>query len=132
MNRNRRPMPNKKRKALEKEIKKGQKKLSEIEDLPRTDTLTPRDALKKYPAKRQKMEKPLMDSVTKKMGIKKKKKETKHSKRTTPGDVAHRESPPAHAHTENERWQKTLEVQSKTKRKILTSKLQKRRPKGRK
>lgn len=131
MNRNRRPMPNKNRKALEKEIKKGQKQLSEKEDLPRSDTLTPSDALKKYPTKCRKMEKPLMDAVVRKMSIKKKKKETKHSKRVSPGDVEHRESAPAHVHTENERWQKALQVQSKTKRKILTSKIQKKH-KGRK
>lgn len=125
MNKNRRPMPKQLRKAAEKEIKKGQKELSKEEDLPRTDTLTPEKALEKYPAKRKKMEKPLMDSVKKKMASEKKKKATKHSKRTTPGEVDHRESSPAHVHTENERWKKTVDMQNKVKGKILDSKLQK-------
>jgi len=123
-------MPKQLRKASEKEIKKGQKKLLESEELPRTDTLTPKSALEKYPTKRKKMEKPLMDSVKKQMAIKKKKKSTKHSKRTTPGEVDHRETAPAHVHTENERWKKTVDMQNKVKGKVLTAKLQKR--KGRK
>jgi len=124
MNRNRKPIPNKTRKKMEKEVKKGQKKLLKEDEL-RTDTLTPEDALKKYPAKRQKVEKPLMESVMKKMQIKKKKKSAKHSKRTTPGEVDHRESSPAHPHTESERWKKTVDMQNNMKRKALTSKLQK-------
>lgn len=129
MNQNRHPMPKKLKKAIDKEVKKGQKKLSETEDLPRTDTLTPKEALKKYPDKRKKVEKPLMDSVVKEMGIKKKKKEHKHSKRTTPGEVDHRESPPAHIHPEGKRWKNTVDTQNQNKRKSLTAKLQKQKPK---
>ncbi|MDN3506776.1 MAG: hypothetical protein P0S96_06065 [Simkaniaceae bacterium] len=120
MNKNRRPLAKKTRKALEKEIKKGQKELSKTEDLPRTDTLTTEKALEKYPAK-----KPLVDSVKRKMAAEKKKKASKHSKRTSPGEVDHRESSPAHPHTENERWKKTVDMQNKVKGKILDSKLQK-------
>ena len=127
MNRNRRSMPNQTRKAVEKEIKKGQKKLAEKEDVPRTDTLTPLQALKKYPKKIQKTEKPVLASTVKKMEVKKKKKTAKHSRRTTPGEVEHRESPPAHIHPEGQRWEKTLVQQSKKQRKVLTSKLQKRK-----
>jgi hypothetical protein len=125
MNKNRRPLAKQTRKKLEKEIKKGQKKLSEPEELPRTDTLTPKEALKKYPAKQKKVEKPLMDAVKKKMVIDKKKKTAKRSKRTTPGDVDHREAAPAHVHTENEWWKKTVDMQNKVKGKILNAKLQK-------
>ncbi len=129
MNQNRHPMPKKLKKAIEKEIKKGQKKLTEVEELPRTDTLTPKKALKKYPEKVKKVEKPLMDAVVKEMEIKKKKKEHKHSKRTTPGDVDHRESPPAHIHPEGKRWKNTVDKQNQGKRKSLTAKLQKRKSK---
>ena len=94
MNRNRRPMPKKMRKEMEKEVKKGQKALSSEEEL-RSNELTS-DAM------------------------------LKHYKKNTHGEVDHRETPPAHIHPENERWQKTLEMQSKGKRKSLTSKLQKR------
>jgi|GEM_PF-3471442 len=125
MNKNRRPLAKQTRKALEKEVKKGQKELSKAEDLPRTDTLTPEKALEKYPDKRKKIEKPLMDSVKKQMAIKKKKKTAKHSKRTSPGEVDSREATPAHDHTENERWKKTVNMQNKVKGKILDAKLQK-------
>lgn len=130
MNRNRRPMAKQNRKASQKEVKKGQKNLAQKEELPRTDTLTPKKALKKYPSKIKKIEKPLMDSVVNSMKNKKAKKESKHhSKRTTPGEVDHRDSPPAHIHTENERWKETLAKQNKFDRKILTQKLQRRKGK---
>ena len=125
MNRNRRPLPGKARKALEKEIKKGQKELLNPEETSRTDILTPNEALKKYSKRKKNMEKPLMEAVTKEMRVKKKKAVRKSSKRTTPGNVKHRESSPAHVHPEGERWQKTLDKQNKTKRNVLTAKLQK-------
>jgi len=127
MTNNRRPLAGKTRKKLEKQVKKGQKELSNPEKVARTDTLTPKEALKKYPAKRQKAEKPLMDSVAKNMQIKKKKATSKHSKRTTPGEVDHRESPPASIHPESTRWKKTLDLQNKGKRKAFTAKLQKKK-----
>jgi len=126
MNRNRRPMTNKTRKGMEKEIKKGQKNLDTSEEQARSDQLDASGAMKQYP----KINKSLVDSVAKGMEVKKKKKHSKHSKRTTPGEVDHRESPPAHPHTENERWEKTLDLQSKGKGKSLTAKLQKRNGKG--
>lgn len=125
MNRNRRPLDKQTRKKVEKQVKKGQKELSS-EELPRSDELTPKEALGKYPKKRQKAEKPLMDATVKGMEAKKKKKLAKHSKRTTPGEVDHRESPPANEHREGQRWEKTLAKQNQGKRKALTSKLQKR------
>ena len=128
MNQNRRPIDKQTRKKMEKQVKKGQKELSS-EELPRTDELTPEEALSKYPKKRQKAEKPLMDSTVKGMEIKKKKKQAKHSKRTTPGEVDHRESPPAAQHKEGQRWEKTLTKQNQGKRKALTSKLQKNKKK---
>lgn len=117
------------RKEMHKEIKKGQKELTE-EELLRTDVLTPKKALDRYPPKRQKVEKPLMEATVKGMEIKKKKKETKHSKRTSPGEVEHRESSPAYEHREGKRWEKTLAKQNTGKRKAVTAKLQKRQSKG--
>lgn len=128
MNKNRKPVTAKTRKSMEKEVKKGQKKLKS-DELPRTDTLTPKKALASYPAKRQKAEKPLMDNTAKGMQVKKKKATGKHSKRTTPGEVPHRESSPAHVHPESDVWQKTLNKQNKTKRVALTKKLEKQKPK---
>lgn len=128
MNRNRRSLPKQMRKAMEKNIKEGQDELSE-ERLLRTDELTPKKALKRYPQKRQKVEKPLMDATVKRMEIKKTKKTTKQSKRTSTEEVDHHESPPAYEHREGERWEKTLVQQNQMKRKILTNKMQKRRGK---
>ncbi len=127
MNKNRQVLSSQKRKKMEKAIKKGQEGLSIPEDEPRTDTLTPKKALNKYPSKRQKVEKPLMDSTVKNMQAKKAKKQSKHSKRTTPGEVGHRESPPASVHPESTRWKKTVDLQNKGHRKSLTAKLQKRK-----
>jgi len=127
MNKNRRPLASQTRKKLEKQIKKGQKELEKTEALPRTDTLTTEEALKKYPTKRQKIEKSLTDGVKKNMAVKKKKKAASHSKRTTPGEVDHRESPPASIHPESTRWKKTLDQQNKGKRKELSAKLQKKK-----
>lgn len=125
MNKNRRPMPKQMRKALKKEVKKGQKKLGEKEESPTTNSLTPSKMLKKYPKNTQKTERPIVDSLLKEIAIKKKKKSFHHSKRTTPGEVDHRESPPSHIHKEGGVWEKTLVKQNKLQRKIFTSKLQK-------
>ncbi len=125
MNRNRRQMAKRNRKEMEKEVKKGQKKLDSAEELPRSDQLEADELLKQYP----KVSKPLIDSTVKGMEIKKTKSHAKHSKRTTPGEVDHRESPPAHIHPENERWDQTLKMQSKGKGKSLDTKLQKRKGK---
>lgn len=130
MNRNRRQMSKQDRKATQKEVKNGQEKLTQKEEIPRTDTITPKQALQKYPKKIKKIEKPLMDSVANSMRNKKAKNKSKHhSKRTTPGEVDHRDSPPAHIHTENERWKETLVKQNKYDRKILNQKLQRRKGK---
>jgi hypothetical protein len=124
MNKNHKPVDAKTRKKLQKEVKKGQPLLSE-EPVLRTDTLTAKKALKKYPVKRQKMEKPLVEKVAQTIRIKKTKKSAKHSKRTTPGQVRHRESPPAHIHPEGEVWNRTSKKQSQINRAALSKKLQK-------
>lgn len=128
MNKNRKPISGKLRKAMEKEVRKGQKEL-QPEDLPRTDTLTPQKVLAKYPAKTKKADKALMDSTIKGMKIKKKRGVAKLAKRTTPGEVSHREAQPAHAHIESTEWQKTIIKQNKNRRVLLTKKLQKSTPK---
>lgn len=108
---------------MKKEIKKAELK---AEELPRTDSLTPKKALEKYPTKRQKVEKPLMDSTVKGMQAKKAKSKSKHSKRTTPGEVDHRESSPASIHPESTRWKKTVDMQNKGRGRALDAKLRKR------
>lgn len=126
MNKSRKPLTSAARKKNQKETKKGQKILSEPAELPRTDTLTPAAALKKLPAKRKKVEKPLIEAVVKGMEIKKKKKAAKVSKRTTPDEVDFHESPRAYAHQEGARWEKTVVKQNIGSGKALTAKLQKR------
>jgi len=127
MNKNRQILTNSLRKNSEKAIKKAQKALSKSPDLLRTDTLLPDEALSQYPAKRRKVEKPLMEATVKKMALEKKKKTTAHSKRTAPGEVSHRESSPKSVHPESTRWEKTVKLQNKVHNKALTRKLQKRK-----
>jgi len=126
MNRNRRPIPAKDRKKMEKEVLKGQKKLATKKRTPRTDETTAEAEVKKYP----KVKKALVEKTRSAIQTKKKKAAHKTSKRTTPGpenEVS--ESTPAYDHTEGERWQKTLNLQNKTKRKKLTAKLNRQKTK---
>lgn len=116
---------NKTQKKQAKEVKKGQKILSESEEMPRTDTLTVAKALKKYPAK-----KALVESVVKSMEVKKTKAKAKQSKRTNPETMDFHESPRASSHIEGERWEKTVVKQSVGKGKALTSKIVKRATKA--
>ncbi len=111
---------------MEKEVKEGQKKLAAPKPVKRSDEIDVSSSIKRYP----KVKKSLVDSTIKGMEVKKTKLEAKHSKRTTPGEVEHKESTPAHAKVENERWEKTKEIKSKGKGKSLTAKLQKRNGKG--
>lgn len=127
MNKNRQNLPIQTKKKIEKAIKEGQKALRIPEELPRTDTLTPKKALAKYPPKLQKAEKPLMKAVVREMEIKKKKKLTKHSKRTTPGEVDFRDAAPASVHPESTRWKKTGDLQSRMRGKALSAKLRKKK-----
>ena len=120
MNRNRRPMPGKTRKKMEKEVRTAQKELPISEELARSDETSADEQIKRYP----KVNKTLIDNATSGMKVKKKKKEHKRSKRTSPGEENEvRESPPAHIHPEGVRWQKTLDLQNKDRRKKLTKKL---------
>lgn len=128
MSHNRHPLDKKTRKAMEKQVKKGQNDL--FEEAPLQDELNLEETLAKYRQKQQKTQKSLVDATVKGMEIKKKKKQTKHSKRTTPGEVDHRESPPAAEHREGARWKKTLVKQNQMKRQALASKLKKRESKG--
>lgn len=130
MNKTRRPLTNQTRKKQAKEVKKGQKILSEPEELGRSDTLKVAKSLKKYPAKSQKASKALIDSVVKNMEVKKTKAKAKRSKRTTPSEMDMHESPRASTHIEGERWEKTLVKQSVGKGKALTSKIVKRASKA--
>lgn len=125
MSQSRRQLDKKSRKNIQKHVKSSQIQ-PEKEEILRSDQLDPKKALAKYPKKRQKSTKPLIEATIKGMEIKKKKKQTKTSKRTTPGDVHHRESPPANEHREGARSKKNLTKQSLRKRKSITSKLQKR------
>lgn len=127
MNKNRRPLAQGVRKKVEKEIKGAQAKLAQPKLPPHTDTLTVEEELQKFPLKKRKLEESLVEAVKKSIAVKKAKKATKHSKRSTPGEVNHRESPPASIHTESTRWQKTLTKQAQSKGKKFTTKLQKRR-----
>ncbi len=124
MNRNRRSIEKNARKKMTKEIRAAQKNYPPIEEIVRTDTISVKDLLRKYPKKILKKDKELIDSFEKTVEIKKKK--TPHSKRTTPGELSVRDSSPAHVHPESNRWEKTLTLQNKTQQNSFRRKLIKR------
>ncbi len=128
MNHNRKPLTNAARKKSSKEIKKAQKDLVIEEPSPTTKELSVKSVLKKYPKKTVKGDETTVKSLVKKMEITKKKKITKHSKRTTPGiEFDENTSTPAHVKPEGVRWLKTVVVQSKSRGKTLTAKLRKKK-----
>jgi hypothetical protein len=130
MNKNRRTLPLRTRKKLDKEVKKGQAFLEIEPEYVTTNSTKASTELNKYPIKTRKADKPLIEKVKKQLEAKKALKNQPHSKRTTPGDLIGQDMAPAHVHTENERWNKTLTLQSKTQSKKLAVKLQKRGAKG--
>lgn len=125
----RRPMNNKVRKKANKEIKKAQKSIFEEEEEPlRSDVLNVEQEIKKYPKKIAQKENSLLISLKKNIEIKKKKQALHNtSKRTSPGTVEGQPSSPASPHVEGERWNQTLNLQNKVKRKSFTAKLNKKR-----
>lgn len=134
MNKSKQPIAKNHNKKMQKEIRVAQSAYPVKEELPRTDKLSAKDALKKYPPKVVKAEAAVIESTQKNMEVKKKKLHANPSKRTTPGEVHGRESAPSNAHNEGTRWIKTLEkqavIQSKTVRRktdrIPTAHLKKR------
>lgn len=126
MSHTRRPMTPRARKAKDKNIKEAEKNFPPPEEVLESDVLTPKDILKKYPKKIRNADKALLDATMKRVAIKRTKKTSPHSKRTTPGEVLTMDATPAHAHREGARWDKTLGVQNKFSGKNLTAKLQKR------
>lgn len=128
MNHIRRPMDERIRKKMNKEIKSGEKQFLTAQTTPsRSDTLTVKEELKKLPLKSRKSEKSLLDSLKKNLLIKKKKRRAPQSKRTTPGAVEGKPGAPAFVHPEGKRWTKTLALQNKAERKTLTKKLSKKK-----
>lgn len=113
---------------MDKEIKKAQKGFTPEEELPKSDTLTAEKMLKKYPKKTVKTERALLKSLKKNVEIQEKKLKTPHGhKRTTPGSVEGQPGAPAFPKVEGTRWNKTLNLQSKTKGKALVRKLSKKK-----
>jgi hypothetical protein len=128
MNRTRRPMDERVRKKVNKEIKSGEKQyIARKIATARTDTLTADEEVKKYPKKIRKTDQSLLASLKKNFAIKKKKISARHSKRTTPGSVEGQPSAPASVHPEGKRWEKTLQLQNNAGRKALSAKLLKKK-----
>ena len=101
------------RKAIKKEVRDGQSQkyasnvsLAEeaIEKL-----------LSRLPEKSARKTKAQLLSMRKNVETKKTKRLSPHSKRTTPGDVEERDSPPGNQHIEGKRWIKTLTKQTQEK-----------------
>ena len=115
MNRNKRPLPKRTQKKMQKEIRLSQNTPSTREGRQYMDELTAKELAKKYPRKKKRTL-----PLTKKVVTAKKSTKGKGvSKRTTPGTVSSH-SAPAHVHSEGTRWIKTLTKQAKTQRTVQT------------
>jgi hypothetical protein len=121
MNKSKRPMTNRLRKKMAKEIRLAQPAFYQPEPRQYSNELTPQELLKKYPKKLAKKQKELLNSATKSIALKKKK-HKKLSKRTNPGDVPGKISSPGIVHKEGRHWIKTLTKQSIQQRKVLMKK----------
>lgn len=118
MNRSKRLISNKLQKKMSKEIRvvQGRYPISEVRQY--SDELTTKEMLKKYPKKEARKQEEILRSSEKGISIKKKMQNKVAAKRTSPGLVSARESPPAHIHPEGKRWIKTLIKQDQTKRAV--------------
>lgn len=117
-------MPSQIRKKMKKELK---------DTFPRpnlsakSDSIKPEQLLSRIPAKNRKTDKSLLDSFEKNISIKKKKRLSPHSRRSTPGEVVGRGSAPHHVHQENEHWMHSTERKIANQNKIIGRKLAKKR-----
>lgn len=120
MNRTKRPLTKKQRRAVKKAIRLAQAPQPKSPSL-KTDKLAA--SLKERQKKVSPKDATTVDNFRKRMAAKKLKKSPKVSKRTNPGvDL---ESPPQIVHIEGRRWLKTLVKQNVQNRKILTKRLSK-------
>ncbi len=124
MNRSKRFFNKSLSKAIKKEVRKGNRAAPTLEEPLRSDLLSPKQMLKKYPAKIAKKDAGLILSTLKGMQVKKAKRAAKQSKRTTPGTVPS-DSTPYIVHVEGGRWMKTVQKQTTDKSKKLTKHLSK-------
>ncbi len=130
MNKNRKALDARVRRKMNKTVRLGQNSFAKKEPLPTTDDINAELLLKKYPSKLRLKDKALIRSELKRMEIKKKVKTTSyhtHSKRTTPGQVEGRDSPPAHVHPESAKWDKNLKMQNIVQNQSFTKKFLKRK-----
>jgi hypothetical protein len=119
MNKSKKPMTVQLRKKMKKELRSA---ASMPESIPKSDRITPKDLLSRFPAKAKKGESTILKSLEKKFEARKNHK--KQSKRTTPGTVDQK-SPPQIVHIEGRRWIKTVTKQSVAKRKVMNRQMAK-------
>ncbi len=118
MNRGKQPMSNRAQKKVNKEVRSAQTaSFATVETAPLPSEPIAQELLNKFPKKSAKKIKAQVDATVRGMANKKKKQHAKHSKRSTPGDVAHDAdfSPPKVVQIEGKRWIKTIEKQIRTK-----------------
>lgn len=107
--------------------KKAQK---EIRTPPAVNEQTTKDEsaewkiLSKFPKKIAKKEEEQLASMSKSMHVKKEKNLSKHSKRSTPGDVL-TDSPFPHLHPENSKAVHNLQLQNQARTRVFNKKLSK-------
>jgi hypothetical protein len=125
MNKTKRTVSQQLNKKMQKELKAAQKPLSkELREY--SDKLTQAAILKKYPKRTVKNVKGVLSGFEKRAKANQHKKLKKHSKRTNCGKVDG-DSPPAHIHSEGERWIKNTTLQNKLEQKRLQHQFSKRK-----
>jgi hypothetical protein len=107
-----RPMTKRLQKKMAKEVRNAQGRYPVVETRQKSDELTPKEMLKKYPQESARRKEAIVKSMAKEISIKKKAQNKNIGKRTTPGLVSSRDAPPAHIHAEGKRWIKTLVKQN--------------------
>ncbi len=125
MNRSKGSLTSRLAKKMKKEVHNSQKEYLKPEDRLYSDQLTTQEMLKKFPKKLAKKTKSLIDSMQKRVKLKKKLREGARSRRTTPGQEEGQQAAPAYVNKEGARWIKTLTSQNKVKQKSLRKKLSK-------
>lgn len=130
MNKSRKPADKQVRKNQAKEVKKGQQLLTKPQEAPRSDKLKTAELVKRYPAKTKKALKAAVEETVKEMQVKKTKRKSSTSKRTTPSELDLHESPRAYAHREGARWEKTIVKQNVGEGKALRARIAKRASKS--
>ena len=88
---------------------------------PMSNTTKPASLLSRYPKKVKKKEEASLKSLDKNLSVKRKKIQSPHSKRTSPGSpgTQERQAAPKNVHIEGKRWIKSTESKIQANKKVM-------------